>query len=86
MLKEMIRKPLAEMILEKDDNAIVASRIFDSLSEYPEPSSSDIGDADNLLRMGYQRFMLGDEVCLKKETVLAAINVLYMMAKNYEDV
>lgn len=74
-----------ELILKKDKNAVVASRILDSLSSNPEPSSSDISDIDNLLRMGYKTLMLGDEVCMKKESLISAINILYLMATRYEN-
>ena len=73
-----------ELILKKDKNAVVASRILDSLSIGAEPTSSDIGDVDNLLRMGYKTFMLGDEICLKRESVISGINILYLMAGRYE--
>ncbi|MGV8151687.1 MAG: pyruvate kinase [Candidatus Nanoarchaeia archaeon] len=72
-----------ETILKKDPNAIVASRILESLVISPEPSCSDISDVDNLLRMGYQTFMFGDEVCLEKNKILAGINILDLMSKPY---
>jgi hypothetical protein len=74
-----------EIILNKDNNAIAASRILPSLAESPEPSCSDIGDVDNLFRMGYKTLMLGDEVCLKRNTVISALNVLKYMAEGYEN-
>jgi len=73
-----------EDILGKDQNAIVASRILSSLADSPEPSCSDVGDVDNLLRMGYKTFMFGDEVCLKRDTVISALNVFEHMARRYE--
>lgn len=68
-----------ELILSKDKNAIVASRIFDSMSDWIEPSSADIGDFDNLLRIGYKNFMLGDELCLQKESILRVLGIMEMM-------
>ena len=72
-----------EKILEKDKNAIVASRLFDSLSCQLEPSCEDIGDADNLMRMGYKTFMLGDEVCMKRDSIISALNLLEKMSAKY---
>ena len=69
-----------QMIVQKDREAIVASRIFPSLSESPIPSCQDIGDVDSLLRMGYRRFMLGDDLCMRRETVLSGLNLLAAMA------
>jgi hypothetical protein len=73
-----------ENILKKDDSAIVASRILGSMAEQPEPSSGDIGDLDNLLRMGYKNYMFGDEVCLKRSSIISALNVFNLMKKRYE--
>ncbi len=71
-------------ILAKDPDAIVASRILDSFALQPEPSCQDVGDLDNLLRMGYRNFMLGDEVCLRRETIVPALNVLQLVAERYK--
>ena len=72
-----------EKILNKDNNAIVASRIFPSLSYSFEPTCEDIGDVDNLLRMGYKTLMLGDDICMKRDSVISALNLLYAMSKKY---
>lgn len=77
--------PALEKILKKDKNAIAASRILSSLTESPEPSCEDICDLDNLLRMGYRTIMFGDEVCLKRDTIISALNVLLLMARSYEN-
>lgn len=44
-------------IIHADPNAIVASRILDSLAYQPVPESADLGF---LLEIGYQTFMRGD--------------------------
>ncbi|MBT3297571.1 hypothetical protein HN385_01460 [archaeon] len=72
-----------EEIVMKDNNAIVASRIFPSLSYSLEPSCNDIGDVDNLIRMGYQNFMLGDDICMKRDSVISGLNLLKAIADNY---
>ncbi|MFH1182291.1 MAG: pyruvate kinase [Candidatus Woesearchaeota archaeon] len=73
-----------EAIVRKDPNAIVASRIFDSLAQSLEPSCADIGDADNLLRMGYRAFMFGDEICMERNQIMSGLNLLRAMAQRYE--
>lgn len=71
-------------VIAADPNAIVASRIFESLSRHPVPSSADIGDAAFLLSLGYRTFMLGDTVCLRRDTVLEALNLLAAVAAEFE--
>lgn len=70
-------------IVEADPDAVVASRIFDSLAYDPVPASADIGDVAHLLSMGYRTFLLGDAVCLKRDTVLEALNLLDAVAREF---
>ncbi|MBU0666708.1 MAG: pyruvate kinase [Nanoarchaeota archaeon] len=73
-----------ELIVKTDSGAFVASRIFNSLSRSLEPSCSDIGDVDNLMRMGYETFMLGDDICQKRDSVISGLNLLSAMANYHE--
>lgn len=66
----------SEDIIRADPDAVVASRILSSLEHSYTPSSADINEVDNLLRIGYKTFMLGDHVCLRKESVISALNVM----------
>jgi hypothetical protein len=72
-----------ELIISKDREAIVASRIFPSLSTSLEPSCEDIGDADNLMRMGYRTFMFGDEICMRRDSIMSGLNLFYAMGERY---
>ena len=67
-------------ILAADPDAIVASRLFNSLSRGTVPDCADIGDAAHLMTLGYRTFMLGDDVCLARDSVLAALNLLGAVA------
>jgi pyruvate kinase len=67
-------------IVEADPEAIVASRVFPSLARHPVPECADISDVAFLLGLGYRTFMLGDEVCLRRESVIAALNLLQAVA------
>ena len=67
-------------IITADPQAVVASRILDSLAYDPVPESADIGDIAHLIALGYRTFMLGDRVCFKRETILAALNLLEKIA------
>jgi pyruvate kinase len=69
-----------EAIIAADPDAIVASRLFDSLAQHPVPSSADIGDVAHLLRAGYRTFMLGDTICFKRDSVIEALNLLQALA------
>jgi pyruvate kinase len=73
-----------ETIVRKDPQAIVASRIFNSLSASLEPSCADIGDVDNLMRMDYKTLMLGDDICMNRNSVVSGLNLLAAMREKYE--
>jgi pyruvate kinase len=68
-------------IIEADPGAIAASRIFTSLARGPVPESADISDVAFLLGLGYRTFLLGDEVCLRRDSVIAALNLLGAVAR-----
>ncbi|MBN1138821.1 MAG: hypothetical protein JXM73_19710 [Anaerolineae bacterium] len=68
-------------IIAADPQAVVASRLLDSLAWDPVPESADIGDVAYLIALGYRTFMLGDVVCLKRDTVLAALDLLARIAE-----
>lgn len=70
-------------VIAADDQAFVASRLFGSLARHPVPEAADIGDATMLLQLGYRRFMLGDEVCLRRDAVIGALNLLEALAATF---
>jgi pyruvate kinase len=72
-------------IIAADPGAVVASRIFDSLAYQPVPASADIGDVAFLLSLGYRTFMLGDAVCLQRDSVLEALNLLQAIAGEFPE-
>jgi pyruvate kinase len=67
-------------IIAADPSAIVASRLFPSLARGDVPEAPDISDAAFLMLLGYRTFMLGDEVCLRRDSVMAALNLLEAVA------
>ncbi|MBI5065395.1 hypothetical protein HZA97_04095 [Candidatus Woesearchaeota archaeon] len=73
-----------ESIVEKDKNAIAASRILSSMALSPEPSCEDISDVAYLIKSGYKTLMLGDEVCLKRDPVIGALNLLAAIFRRYD--
>jgi pyruvate kinase len=70
-------------IIAADPQAVVASRIFDSLAHHPVPESADIGDVAFLLSLGYRTFLFGDVVCLQRDTIIEALNLLEAVAGEF---
>lgn len=71
-------------IVAADPDAIAASYLFDSLAWNAAPDCADVGDAAFLLMLGYRTLMLGDEVCLKRDSVIAALNLLQAIGKELD--
>lgn len=67
-------------VIQADPEAIVGSRLFPSLARHPVPEAGDITDAAFLMALGYRTFMLGDEVCLRRDSVMEALNLLAAVA------
>lgn len=55
--------------------SIAASRMLESLLKRPVPSCADIMDLEFLKAMGYTRFLIGDDLCFKRELLLKAIKI-----------
>jgi pyruvate kinase len=70
-------------IITQDPDAVVASRLLDSLAHHPVPVSAEISDIAFLLSLGYRTFLLGDAICFQKETVLEALNLLEAIAGQF---
>ncbi len=70
-------------VVAADAEAVVASRLLDSLTHHPVPESADIGDVAFLLALGYRTFMLGDALCLQREPVIEALNLLQAIAGEF---
>lgn len=68
-------------VIAADPDAVVASRIFPTLARTPVPVASEVCDVAFLLGLGYRTFLLGDEVCLRREPVLAALDLLEVVAR-----
>ncbi len=70
-------------VIAADPQAVVASRVLDSLAHHPVPASADIGDVAFLLSLGYRTFLLGDALCLRRDTLLEALNLLEAIAGQF---
>ncbi len=73
-----------EDILAKDKQAIMASRIFPSLVDSPVPAFQDILAVSYAINAGYETFMFGDEICMRRESIIAGLNLLQHIVMSYE--
>ena len=67
-------------VLAADPGAWVGSRLVPSLARGPVAEAADVGDAAFLLGLGYRTFVLGDEVCLRRDSLVAALELLAAIA------
>ncbi|MHA1796940.1 MAG: pyruvate kinase [Candidatus Helarchaeota archaeon] len=66
-----------KLIIEKDPNAIGASRILLSVIKSSDiPNCADICDIGFLLSLGYKTFLLGDQICEDENTLKNALGIL----------
>jgi len=73
-----------ETIVQADSEAIVASRLLNSMNLSTEPSCQDISDVAYLIKSGYHNLMLGDEVCMRRESVMGSLNLLESIIEYYD--
>jgi pyruvate kinase len=66
--------------LARRPDALVASRIASSLLRDPVPSCADVGDIAFLLLLGFRTLVLGDEVCLSRDTAFGALELVRAVA------
>jgi hypothetical protein len=66
-----------------DPETILASRLLTSLQNSPTVSLSDLSDLHLMSSWGYHNFMLSDGLCLKRDPLLAALDILekFVIAK-----
>jgi pyruvate kinase len=74
-----------KLVLEKDPQAIVGSRMLLSVIQNQEPSCADLCELAWLYDIGYRNFLLCDELCLKEDLLGKAINVFSAFKKDYCD-
>ncbi|HEY4514572.1 MAG TPA: hypothetical protein VJJ22_00210 [Candidatus Paceibacterota bacterium] len=66
--------PALRLIIERDPEACVGSRIMLSLVRGNVPDCADFLDLAWLHDVGYRRFMICDELCLKESLLASTIN------------
>lgn len=75
-----------EAIAKTDKNAIAASRIFPSFNDKSTVGCPEVTDIGYLHAIGYNTFMLGDQICMKKEAVGCALNLLSCIDQHYKQI
>ena len=72
-----------KLIIEKDPEANVGSRMMLSVVSDPVPSCADFQQLAWLYDVGYRSFMLCDELCLKEDLLIPATNAMYAFRNDY---
>jgi len=71
-----------QQLISVNPECILGSRILLSLSENEFPSCSDLNEIAWLLSLGYRRFMFCDSLCLDRDALERAINILRIVGDN----
>jgi pyruvate kinase len=69
------------LIIERDPNAMVGSRMLLSLFANNVPSCSDINELALLKSMGYKNFLLCDDLCKKGSALHRAVDTFTALSK-----
>ena len=72
-----------KLIIQKDPDASIGSRILLSLVNSPVPSCADLSELAWLYDLGYRKMMLCDELCLKEDLLSRAVNVFDSFRASY---
>ncbi len=75
--------PAMKLIIEKDPQACVGSRMLLSVVQEPVPSCADFHKLAWLYDVGYRRMMLCDELCLKGDLLTTAVNAFDSFRNTY---
>jgi len=71
------------LIIEKDPQAIVGSRILLSCCRREVPDAADFSELAWLYDIGYRTMMLCDDLCIKEETLARAVNIFQAFREDY---
>ena len=72
-----------KLIIEKDPEAQVGSRIMLSVAQEPVPSCADFAELAWLYDIGYRDMLLCDEICLKQDLFAIALGAVEAFKKDY---
>lgn len=72
-----------KLIIEKDPEAMVGSRLLLTVLNKSVPEATDFSELAWLYDIGYRKFMLCDGLCLKEEPLARAVNVFDAFRHSY---
>jgi hypothetical protein len=75
--------PALRLIIKKDPEACVGSRILLSVCHEPVPSCADFSELAWLYDIGYRKMLLCDELCLKGDLLSVAVNAFESFRQSY---
>ncbi len=75
-----------KLILSKDPEACVGSRILLSVVSDPVPSLADFSELAWLYDSGFRRYLLCDELCLKQDLLETAVNAFESFQTTYSKI
>jgi len=73
-----------KLVIEKDPEATVGSRILLSTFHDPVPSCADFSELAWLHDIGYRRVLLCDEMCLKEDPLTTAVGAFQAFRESYK--
>jgi len=71
------------LIINKEPEAYVGSRLLLSLVDKQVPKCADLSDLSWLYDLGYRKMMLCDELCLRESLLESAVNVFEAFRESY---
>ena len=77
-----------KLIIDKDPDAMVGSRMMLSCIHDPVPSAADLSELAWMYDIGYRKYLLCDELCLNMNgvnTLGRAVNVIESFKRDYAD-
>ena len=74
-----------EDVIRADPDAVFASRILTSTTDVDKiPKCSDLFDLYCGMKMGYKRFLMGDEVCTRETSLKSAVNLFGIISQKHD--
>ncbi|AJF60914.1 TPA: hypothetical protein HA239_03270 [Candidatus Woesearchaeota archaeon] len=72
-----------KLIIAKDPEAVIGSRMLLSVINHPVPAAADLSELSWIYDIGYRKMLLCDELCLDGDKLGRAVNVLESFRKDY---
>lgn len=75
--------PAMRDIIKSDKNAFAGSRMLLTCIENPLPEAADLAELAWLYDIGYRNFMLCDDLCIREDRLVRAVNVFEAFRNSY---